>query len=106
MMLSGLGLTSFFEHLVIGAECARAKPYPEPYLEGMRLLGVAAADCCAFEDSPSGMTAAVAAGLPTFGLLTSQSEEALARAGAVACVRDFRDAALWRVLGEAPPAEA
>jgi beta-phosphoglucomutase-like phosphatase (HAD superfamily) len=105
-MLSALGLDTFFETLVIGAECSRAKPHPEPYLEGMRRLGVDAAHCVAFEDSPSGMTSAVAAGLPTFGVLTSQSCEALRAAGAVACIADFRDAALWAALGEAPPAEA
>lgn len=105
-MLSSLGLTSFFEALVIGAECERAKPHPEPYLRGLAALGVSAADAIAFEDSPSGMAAAVAAGLPTFGLLTSQTREALDAAGAVACCADFRDAAIWATLGEAPPAEA
>lgn len=35
-MLESLGLTDFFEALVIGAECERAKPNPDPYLEGLR----------------------------------------------------------------------
>ena len=105
-MLSALGLEAFFETLVIGAECSRAKPHPEPYLEGLRRLGVAAAEAVAFEDSPSGMASAVSAGLPTFGVLTSQSAEALRAAGAVDCIRDFRDATLWDALGEAAPAEA
>lgn len=42
---------SIIEGLVIGAECSRAKPYPDPYYEGMRQLGVAASDCIVFEDS-------------------------------------------------------
>lgn len=36
MMISGLGLTDFFDALVIGAECEKAKPHPDPYLEGLR----------------------------------------------------------------------
>ena len=106
-MLASLGLTSFFEALIIGAECERAKPHPEPYLQGLAALGMRSADgAIAFEDSPSGLAAAVAAGLPTFGLLTSQSREALDAAGAVACVDDFHSPAVWATLGEAPPAEA
>ena len=31
--------------LVVGSECARAKPFPDPYLEAIRRLGVAPHDC-------------------------------------------------------------
>jgi beta-phosphoglucomutase-like phosphatase (HAD superfamily) len=105
-MLRALGLTEFFgngERLVIGAECSDAKPHPEPYLEGLRRVGASASQAIAFEDSPSGMAAAVAAGLPTFGLATTQSAEALLAAGAVAVIHDFTDDALWRLLGETCP---
>ena len=65
LMLRALGLETYFEHVVIGTECARAKPCPDPYLEGMRLVGACdAGRCVAFEDSPAGATAAVAAGIP------------------------------------------
>jgi beta-phosphoglucomutase-like phosphatase (HAD superfamily) len=40
----------------------RNKPLPEPYLKAARLLGVDAAECVAIEDSPTGVSAAVAAG--------------------------------------------
>lgn len=66
LMLRALDLEGYFEHLVIGTECARAKPFPDPYLEGMRLVGAAdPSRCVAFEDSPTGLGAAVAAGIPT-----------------------------------------
>lgn len=38
------------------------KPLPEPYRRAARLLGVAAGDCVAIEDSPTGVRSAVAAG--------------------------------------------
>lgn len=38
------------------------KPLPEPYLKAARLLGVDPTRCVAVEDSPTGTTAAVAAG--------------------------------------------
>ena len=42
---------------------ARAKPYPDPFLEAARQLGVAASACLVFEDSPLGLQAAEAAGM-------------------------------------------
>jgi HAD superfamily hydrolase (TIGR01509 family) len=44
---------------------ARAKPSPTLYLEALDLLGVAAAEAVAFEDSPNGIRAAKAAGIFT-----------------------------------------
>ena len=41
----------------------RAKPRPDLYLEALDLLGVAAAEAVAFEDSPNGVSAARAAGI-------------------------------------------
>ncbi|GIL60994.1 hypothetical protein Vafri_15417 [Volvox africanus] len=40
MMLAALGVESCFEHLVLGEECMRAKPHPDPYLIAMDLLGL------------------------------------------------------------------
>ncbi|MDQ4214452.1 HAD family phosphatase [Microbacterium capsulatum] len=51
--------------VVVGDEDApRSKPWPDPYLEAARLLGVAATDCVAVEDSPVGIASAEAAGCP------------------------------------------
>ena len=43
-------------------ELTRGKPAPDPFLLAARRLGVACAECWAFEDSPAGARAAVAAG--------------------------------------------
>jgi HAD superfamily hydrolase (TIGR01509 family) len=44
-------------------DATRAKPAPTLYLEALDVLGVAAADAIAFEDSPNGILAAKAAGI-------------------------------------------
>ena len=41
--------------VVHGEECARAKPFPDPYLEGMRLLGLEPEATLVVEDSPAGI---------------------------------------------------
>lgn len=93
-VLAALGLTERFDTLVIGSECARAKPDPAPYLEGLRRLGASADVSLAFEDSPSGIRSAVAAGLKTIGLRTMLDDSELRRLGCAATISDFTDPAL------------
>eukprot|EP00218_Dolichomastix_sp_CCMP3274_P008852 CAMPEP_0170132970 /NCGR_PEP_ID=MMETSP0033_2-20121228/985_1 /TAXON_ID=195969 /ORGANISM="Dolichomastix tenuilepis, Strain CCMP3274" /LENGTH=241 /DNA_ID=CAMNT_0010368421 /DNA_START=96 /DNA_END=821 /DNA_ORIENTATION=+ len=98
LMLKGMGLESYFDMLVIGSECTHAKPHPLPYLLALRHLGVSAEKAICFEDSPSGMRAAVSAGLATFGILSGQPREALEQEGAVECIKDFAAPELTRYL--------
>ncbi|MDQ3788366.1 MAG: HAD family phosphatase [Actinomycetota bacterium] len=52
-----------FDVTVCGDEVdGKNKPLPEPYLKACRLLHVDPADCVAIEDSPTGVSSAVAAG--------------------------------------------
>lgn len=57
-----------FAVLVTGDEVTHGKPHPEPYLRAAELLGVAPRDCVALEDSPTGVRAATAAGVPTVAI--------------------------------------
>ena len=94
LMVSVLGLDLSFETIVVGDECERAKPFPDPYLEGMRRLGIEPRETLAFEDSPTGIKAAVAAGIRVIALTSGQSghsAEALMAAGAYRVCKDFRD---------------
>ncbi len=76
---------------VVGAEDVRSgKPHPEGYLEACRRLGVAPDRVVAFEDSTSGVGAAVAAGItPVIGVLTTTSADRLLAAGAHHLIDDF-----------------
>ncbi|KAK3433885.1 hypothetical protein EUGRSUZ_D01168 [Eucalyptus grandis] len=49
LILSLLGLNDFFETLVIGSECERAKPFPHPYLKALEVLGVSEKHAFVFE---------------------------------------------------------
>lgn len=48
--------------LIVGSECAAAKPSPEPYLEALRVLGVRRERAVIFEDSDVGLQAAEGVG--------------------------------------------
>ena len=57
-----------FAPVVAGDDVTHGKPHPEAYLTAAARLGVAPADCVAIEDSPTGLAAAVAAGVPALGV--------------------------------------
>ncbi len=98
LLLRGLGWAARFPVLIIGEELTRGKPDPLPYLTAMQQLGVAAGQALAFEDSLSGVRAAVTAGVETIGLTTALTHDALRGAGATTSVQDFTDPALLDLL--------
>jgi HAD superfamily hydrolase (TIGR01509 family) len=57
------GITDHFATVVCADDVARAKPFPDLYLEACRRLGTDPAETVAIEDSPNGLAAAKAAGL-------------------------------------------
>ena len=70
------------EHLVTSDDIQRGKPFPDPYLKGAEILGVAPADCVVAEDAASGVRSAKAAGARVLGLRTTSRDEELLSAGA------------------------
>jgi len=64
--------------IVRGDEVSRGKPWPDVFLAAAGRLGVAPADCLAFEDAPIGIAAASAAGMRTVAVTTSFSAADLA----------------------------
>ena len=68
LVLEMLQLMQWFDAIVTGDEVARAKPDPEIFLLGARRLGVEPEVCVVFEDAPSGIEAAIAAGMRSIGV--------------------------------------
>lgn len=63
--LSSRGLRERFDAVVVRGARLRTKPWPDVYLEALRVLGVRAGEAVAFEDSTPGIAAAKAAGIFT-----------------------------------------
>jgi len=63
LVLIAAGIRDRFEVSVAGDEVPFPKPAPDIYLRGAALLDVDAGDCLVIEDSPTGLTAARAAGM-------------------------------------------
>lgn len=88
MVIDGLGLAAYFD-VVVAAEHLPGKPAPDVFLEAARALGVAPADCLAFEDAANGVRAAVSAGMLVGAVTTNNPAEALLGAGAAFAIADF-----------------
>ena len=57
-----------FAAVITGDAVSEGKPSPEPYLAACRALDLPPSQCVAIEDSPPGVTSAVAAGVPTIAV--------------------------------------
>ncbi len=100
-VLSGLRLEGIFKAILTGADVIRGKPHPDVFALAAQRLRLAPEDCVVFEDSPSGVKAALAAHCACVALTTSHSAEELAPLQAQRMVADFRelDAKAIRSLG-------
>ncbi len=61
--LEAIGFANHFQVLVTNEDVQRGKPFPDIFLEAARRMRVDPSDCLVFEDSPSGIQAAKAAGM-------------------------------------------
>ncbi|SHH24489.1 haloacid dehalogenase superfamily, subfamily IA, variant 3 with third motif having DD or ED [Cognatiyoonia sediminum] len=60
--LERAGIAEFFDVVIGGEQVSKGKPAPEIYLRAAEALGVDITKCAAFEDSNTGIRAAVASG--------------------------------------------
>lgn len=71
-LLDRAGLRKYFRAVVDGHQVRNPKPHPDIYLRAAELLGVAPSNCIVFEDSHSGVAAAVSAGMRVIGVSTTE----------------------------------
>jgi HAD superfamily hydrolase (TIGR01509 family) len=76
-------LARYFDGLVFTSSMVpRPKPAPDLFLHAARALGVPPSHCTVVEDSPSGVRAAVAAGMRVLGYAADENAARLIEAGA------------------------
>jgi len=60
LILNHIKIYKYIDHIIIGNECTKPKPYPDPYLYAIKLLGTNENKCIIFEDSKPGLLSALA----------------------------------------------
>ena len=75
LIINKLGLTSYFQLLVSGAEVEKGKPNPDVFLKIAEKLSVKPEGCVVIEDSALGLSAACQAGMLSIGVRNASSGE-------------------------------
>lgn len=86
----------FFDAVIVGEMVENAKPAPDCFLLGAKLLGKDIKDCYIFEDSLNGLKAALASGGKVIALSTTNAPELLTDAKMV--IPDFKDFTIEKML--------
>jgi HAD superfamily hydrolase (TIGR01509 family) len=84
LSLALTGLSDLFAQraLFSAEQVSRGKPHPDLFLHAARAMGAQPGRCAVVEDTPSGVTAAVRAGMRAVGYAADSDRAALALAGA------------------------
>jgi beta-phosphoglucomutase len=88
-VLDETGIRNYFKEVVNATMVKEGKPAPDIYLKAAELLGKSTKDCVVFEDSPTGIKAALAAGIKVIGMSTTHEEHELL--GVEFIIKDFTD---------------
>jgi len=101
LILRHTGTAARFTAVVSGDDVTRGKPNPEVFLKAAALLGVPPGRCVVFEDAPSGVAAAKAAGMACVGVtfVGHHPAERLTAAGATLVVPSLDALAVGEVEG-------
>ncbi|OCQ96088.1 hydrolase [Nostoc sp. MBR 210] len=97
-VLEVLEIKEAFHTVILAEDCIAGKPDPAPYQAALNKLKINAQKAIALEDSPSGIRAAVAAGIPTIGIASTHDPQNLQTVGAFMAIPDFTDLQLWTFL--------
>lgn len=80
-VLGEISLTGAFDAIVTGGDTERGKPYPDPYVRAMEMLGVPRQNCVVIENAPLGIKSAKAAGVDyVIAVTTTLPEQYLSEA--------------------------
>ena len=77
LIMEALGFESKMESMLASENVSKHKPDPEVYLKSAANLEVPVENCVVFEDSYSGVSAAINAGMKVVGVLSSHTEDEL-----------------------------
>ena len=84
------GLTKLIDFIIVGNECHRTKPYPDPYLEAIKRYNISINKVVIFEDSKSGLLSARQTNAECIvGITTIYSEKELLSYGAKLVITDY-----------------
>jgi HAD superfamily hydrolase (TIGR01509 family) len=90
---------TFIDFIIVGGECAKPKPYPDPYLAAIQKYNIASNRAIIFEDSKSGLLSATSANpLCVVGITTNYIEKDLITCGANVVIDHYNGLDINRMI--------
>jgi beta-phosphoglucomutase len=96
LIMDSLQIATKMDSLMTSEDVSQHKPHPEVYLKSAEKLGVSPSACVVFEDSLSGVTAALNAGMRVVGVLSSHSQAELPPCSLY--INDYREINATRIM--------
>lgn len=96
MIIDQLGIRSEMQSLMASEDVVLHKPHPEVYLNSAAKIGVDPTNCVVFEDSFSGVTAGLNAGMKVVAVLSSHTKEELPKCDYY--IHDYSEISAKKVL--------
>ena len=94
-VLDNLHIRHYFEAIVSADDVTVSKPDPETFTKAARILGVSPETCIVFEDAPTGVEAALRAGMSSIVLTTMHEKEVFQRyPNVLRYIADYTDPSL------------
>jgi beta-phosphoglucomutase len=99
--LDALAIRKYFTVITGSEEVSFGKPHPDVYLKSAAKLQLAPGQCIAFEDTPSGIRSASAAGMEVIGLATTHTREELMAYPLLSIIENYESPELISILKNA-----
>jgi beta-phosphoglucomutase family hydrolase len=96
--LDALGIREYFTVITGSEEVSHGKPHPDVYLKSAAKLQLTPGQCIAFEDTPSGIRSASAAGMEVIGLATTHTREELLEFPLLSIIENYESPELISIL--------
>lgn len=100
LVLDAGKLRPWFEAAVNGTQVKRGKPAPDVFLRAAELIHLPPDKCAVIEDAPTGIRAAVAAGMLAVGVASTHRADELLSAGAAFCAASLQELSIETLLGK------
>lgn len=93
------GFDNYIDFIIVGSECSKPKPYPDPYFSAMKKYNIYSNRAIIFEDSKSGLLSARQSNpLCVVGVTSNYSYDGLLLHGANIVIHDFNDVDLNSII--------
>jgi len=99
--LEALGIRKYFTTITGSEEVSHGKPHPDVYLKSASKLYLPPGQCVAFEDTPSGISSARAAGMEVIGLATTHTRKELQDYSLLTIIENYESQELINFLKRA-----